>query len=284
MFSPAGDSTSARFAVTHCSWGPEGLTISGASNSSSERKVAVSLLFSRGTRPSAGDVQALADGEAGFSVVFRPRDDADEGKGAMGVPVWLELLASGLSFDLEGLSPGPPAEAPPHRRSIGLDDGDIHALEAVTLVPGPHLAAGTGLLPIVRMLAAVGASLSRLDGVRAVCWHPSRGWSEPSLYREGVSRWVEGGVFPALTLASLTVAADGGMHSEGLALFTGQELRLEPEMVDDPTEAAKLAVRLLDRLVEQGRLAKRETIAAPDGSLLRLEPSANGQFVRICRG
>ena len=42
-------------------------------------------------------------------------------------------------------------------------------------------------------------------------------------------------------------------------------------------------VRLLDHLVDRGRVRGRETIAGPDGTLLRLESSANGQFVRVCR-
>ena len=235
-------------------------------------------------RPSGRDVHSLAKGDGGFSVIFEPGDGvavADDRPG--GAAVWLELLTSGLSFDLSGLAPGAPAEAPPYKRSLGLDKGGFHELDAVTLTPGPHLAGGFGLLPIFRSLAALGGSLALLNGVRAVCWHSSRCWSEPRLYREGVARWAEGGVFPALTLTSLTVTPDGGMHSEGLALFTGQELRLEPEMAGDPAEAAKLAVRLIDHLVERGRVDGRETIAGPDSSPLRLQPSANGQFVRVCR-
>jgi len=260
------------------------LTISGASNSSSEREAAVSLLFARGARPSGRDIRSLAEEETGFSVTFDPGHDVERDSAMGEGPVWLELLASGLSFDLSGLEPGPPAQPPPHRRSMGLDEETLHTLEAVTLSPGPHLAGGSGLLPVVRTLAGLGASLARLNGVRAVCWHPSRCWNAPDLYSEGVARWIEGGVFPALTLASLAVTTDGGMHSEGLALFTGQELRLEPDLVGEPAEAAKLAVRLLDDLVERGRIGKREQIADPAGLPLWLEPSENGRFVRVWRG
>ena len=140
------------------------------------------------------------------------------------------------------------------------------------------------MVPVVRALAWLGAVLGRLDGVVAIAWHPARCWSAPDLYIEGVRRWAEGGVFPGLTLAGLSLSPDRGMHSEGLALFTGQELRLEPEMIEDQAEGAKLAVRLLDFLIERGRVAETATITGPDGSLLRLEPSANGRFVRICRG
>jgi len=283
MHSLLEDSTSRAFAATNCLLGREGLTISGASNSSSEREAAVSLLFARGTRPSGRDVHSLAEAEAGFSVTFDPGEDVARGDATWEARVWLELLASGLSFDLSGLAPGAPRQSPSHRRSLGIDDDGRHLLEAVTLAPGPHLAGGSGLLPVTRTLAALGASLSRLDGVRAVCWHSSRCWIEPGLYRESVARWVEGGVFPALTLTSLAVTADGGMHSEGVALFTGQELRLEPELVGDPASAAKLAVRLIDHLVERGRIAKRETLSDPEGLPLWLEPSPNGRFVRVWR-
>jgi len=260
------------------------LTISGASNSSSERKAAVSLLFERGKRPSGRDVHSLAKGDGGFSVTFDPGEaGAGANDGVEGAPVWLELLESGLSFDLTGLSPGPPAAPPPFRRSLGLEEDEVHTLDALTLSPGPHLAGGSGMVPILRTLAALGGSLAQLDGVRAVSWHSARCWSQPNLYREGVARWIDGGVFPALTLTSLVMTSDGGMHSEGLALFTGQELRLEPELVQDPAAAAKLAVRLIDHLVERGRVVGREAIAGPDNVSLRLEPSANGQFVRVWR-
>jgi hypothetical protein len=134
------------------------------------------------------------------------------------------------------------------------------------------------------MLAWLGAGLAGLRGTEAVAWHSARCWSPPEVYVDGVRRWVEGGVFPGLTLASLSLSPDMGLHSEGLALFTGQELRIEPELVDDRAEAAKLAVRLLDYLIERGRIAAPESIVGPDGAPLRLEPSANGRFVRICRG
>lgn len=244
----------------------------------------MSLLFEQGNRPSGRDVHSLAKRDGGFSVTFDPGEDrAAADKGGEGAPVWLELLESGLSFDLTGLAPGPPAVRPPYRRSLGVEEGEIHALDALTLSPGPHLAGSSGMVPILRTLAALAGSLAQLEGVRAVCWHSSRCWTDPGLYSQGVTRWIEGGVFPALTLTSLVMTTDRGMHSEGLALFTGQELRLEPELVKDPAGAAKLAVRLIDHLIERGRVARRESMAGPDEVSLRLEPSANGQFVRVWR-
>lgn len=210
-------------------------------------------------------------------------DPADSGEVGPEQPQWLELLASGLTFDLSGLAPGPAADVPPHTRSVSLEEDLVHRVEALTLRPGPHLAGGVGMTPVVRTLAWLATVLCRLEGVRAVAWHPAHCWSAPEIYCDSVLRWMEGGVFPGLTLATLSLSPDRGMHSLGLALFTGQELRLEPEVSENRAEAAKLAVRLLDLLIERGRVEAAETIAGPDGKPLRLRPSANGRFVRVCR-
>jgi hypothetical protein len=140
------------------------------------------------------------------------------------------------------------------------------------------------MMPVVRTLAWLGAILAPIAGTEAVAWHSARCWCAPGYFRDGVLRWIEGGAFPSLGLTALAVAPDGGMQSEGLALFTGQELRIEPELAEDKAAAAKTAVRLIDLLVAEGTLAAPQRIAGADGSRLRLEPSANGRFVRVWRG
>ena len=49
----------------------------------------------------------------------------------------------------------------------------------------------------------------------------------------------------------------------------------------DRADAVRLAVRLVNLLVGTGKLADTQRITAPDGGTLRLEPSANGRFVRV---
>ena len=44
---------------------------------------------------------------------------------------------------------------------------------------------------------------------------------------------------------------------------------------------AKLAVRLIHLLVQNGPLQSADRIALPDGGRFRLEPSTNGRFVRV---
>lgn len=247
------------------------------------KKAVVSLLFDRGARPATSDIRAVMAADGEFSISHDPA--AGEITPGPGDERWLELLASGLTFDLTGLAPGPPTPLPEHAHSFALAPGTHgSALEAIRLAPGPHLAGGEAMRPVVRTLAWLAARLCALPGIRAVAWHPARNWCSPRHYAENVLRWTDGGPFPGFSLAALAPMADGGLQSEGLALFTGQELRIEPELAEDRVEGAKLALRLLHLLVEHGRMDRPETIKGSDFNNLRLEPSGNGRFVRVWRG
>lgn len=243
------------------------------------------LLFEPGRRPASQTIQSLAAMRGNFAVSFDPAQQGEgSGDGEEGQGRWLELLANGLTFDLVGLAPGQPTALPPCGHRFGLSDDDSPArLEAVTLRPGPHLAGGARMIPVIRSLAWLAAELADLPGVRVVAWPAGRIWCGPDHFRGAVLRWSEGGVFPGLGLAALAVAADGGMQSEGMALFIGQELRIEPDLVHDRATGAKLGVRLLHWLFEHGPVAEPQIVAGPDGEELRLAPSPNGQFVRVWR-
>jgi hypothetical protein len=212
----------------------------------------------------------------------------DPGEGAAGDAAsghWLELLANGLTFDLVGLAPGAGVDMPPQSHSFGLpEDFQGSRMEAITLQPGPHIAAGGAMVPVVRSLAWLAAQLTGLPDTRAVAWHAARSWCAPAHYRDSVQRWIDGGVFPGLGLAAFVPMPDGGMQTQGLALFTGQELRLEPEVTADRAAGAKIGLRLMHWMVEHGRLTGPESLAGPDGLPLRLEPSENGRYVRVWRG
>lgn len=240
----------------------------------------LSLLFARGQRPGVADIAALAlrraPGGAPGDFVISHRPPLEEG--------WLELLVGGLAFDLAGLLPARPAPTPARRYVFGLDGPELpDDLEAVELVPGVHLAGGAALLPVVRATAAIAASLAQLPGLRAVCWHPADTWTETTLFARMIASWLGGGVFPALGLTSLIRDDDGGVRSDGLAFFTGQELWLEPDAEETPAEAAKLAVRLIHRLVEDGAIHSVSELIAPDGACLDVEPSLDGRLLRIWR-
>ena len=242
-----------------------------------------SLLFMPGNRAGVGQVRALASTDPSFVISLDPQEAA-----APDAPPpperWLELLANGLTYDLEGLSPGTPMPPPPCAYTYGVPPDLVSTpLEAISLRPGPHIAAGGRLLPVVRGLASLAAALAALPDVRAVAWHAARTWSAPDHFRGSVLRWVEGGAFPGLGLTALAPTPEGGLQSEGLVLFTGQELRLAPELAFDRAAGARLALRLLHWLVDNGRLEARAELSGPSGEPLVLEPSENRRFVGVSR-
>ncbi|WAT18248.1 hypothetical protein OZN62_01350 [Aurantiacibacter sp. MUD11] len=224
-------------------------------------------------------MRALAQDDTRFSISLDTSEDDGEESG------WLELLANGMTFDLVGLAPQPAIEVPETVHSFGIGpDRDITQYQALTITPGPHLAAGGAMFPVVRTLATIAAYLSELDGVEAIAWHPARALSDADYFRRSVLRWIEGGAFPGLGLAALVPTSDGGLQSEGLSLFTGQELRLSPDVANDRAEGSKIALRLLNWLVEHGRITESYGFTGPSGETLRLEPVENLGIVEVWRG
>jgi hypothetical protein len=177
-----------------------------------------------------------------------------------------------------------PADPTPCVHAYELGEVQEGGLDALTIRPGPHIAGGHALPVVVRSLAWLAATLSALDGVEAVAWHPARTCNGAEHFRAGVLRWIEGGAFPGLGLSALALAPDGGLQSEGLALFAGQDLRIEPELVQGKADAEAIAIRLIDYIAENGPINASRRLVGPDGQPLRLELSANGRFVRVWRG
>lgn len=246
--------------------------VDARNNSGAADDAILSLIFAAGARPRGETVAdaGRAEGSAGaFSISHQP--DPAEG--------WLELLASGLTFDCQGILPGEATQAPPRGAMLGLDT--IPHGEAIALRPGPHIAAGRGMLPVVRVLAAVGLRLASLPGVRAVCWQPAGSWMEAGYYRRVVGDWLEGGAFPALGLTSLRRESNGAMVSLGLGLLIGQELRFEPERNLSAGAVARISVRLIHELISNGPLTEAKEFAGADGEPLLAVPVLGGEQLRV---
>lgn len=237
----------------------------------------LSLHFEAGKRPSATEIDGIVAARAGFSV---SHDAAWQANGTR----WLELLANGMTFDLSGIAPGKPMKYGMFLHFFDLPpEFDTSHHEAIVLAPGPHLAGGEAMIPVVRSEMWLAAQLCELPGVAAVGWSPARALSSPVHFRKAVSAWLDGGVFPGLGLAALNPTAEGGLESEGLAFFTGQELQLDPDLAQDKAEGAKLALRLMHELVEAGGIEQVEEVTAPDGGTLLLEPVGGGSKVLVRR-
>lgn len=215
-------------------------------------------------------------------------DGADPGRGAClpkGEPLF-ELVVGGLSFDLCG------RECDPDRlRAEGEPRDTIDLLrpyaghQALCLVPGPHVAAAAAALPVMRAMMDLGARIGlAVPGIEHVVWPPAQWSAEPAAFARVIAPWGGGGAFPVPGLVQFRPTLDGSVQSVGLAHFTGQELRIEGGMAADPSYAHRLAARLADMLVHRGRLDEAEQFAGPSGEQLRLEPSANGRYVRARLG
>ncbi len=259
------------------------MTIASAKHSVEDHEFsAVSLLFAPGGRPTVAAIAALARETDRFSISHNPQASADSP--AHGEDIWLELNALGLTFDLTGLAPGQDRHLPEAVHLYGLGEDFAPArFEVVTLAPGPHLLGGGLLLPVVRTLAWLGTLLTQLPQIAAVAWHPARSFSEPVYFRTSVLAWIDGGAFPGLGLTALAPTPAGGLQSEGLSVFTGQELELSPELVPDKAEGSKIALRLLHWMIEHGRVTESQLLTGPSGEALRVELSAGGDVVKVLR-
>ncbi|HUD28294.1 MAG TPA: hypothetical protein VMQ93_05430 [Novosphingobium sp.] len=243
----------------------------------------LALLFAEGERPSPQTIVDVVE-EARRSgllarVSHRPEPDAG----------WLELLASGLTFDLLGLAPAEAAAPVAVYQSFGFE-GDAAAasataaaLEAIELVPSGHIAAGAGLDPVLRIMMGLAANIALHLPVAAVSWRPAQTLMEPRYFSRIVLNWLGGGAFPALGLTALMRAADGSLATRGLAHFTGQEMQLEGREGEAPGETIKLAIRVIDHLVRVGRITETERAGAGPDTLL-FEPSQVGKLVLVWRG
>jgi hypothetical protein len=233
------------------------------------------LLFPRGKRPAIDVVrEAVAQAD-------RTEITYEAAGGEL-----VELLRDGLTYDLVGLAPHPAVEYPAPRHSIGIER-EIAAqdLEAVALQPGVHIAAGAHTMPVTRTLAGLAADLSpRLGALVGIGWPPAGTFIGPESFASTVSAWLGGGAFPALGLTAFAPDADGGLRSDGLAWFTGQEIALEAALCEDRARATRLAIRLVNQLVGRGAMTAPELIAGPDGERLLLEPVADSATVRVRRG
>lgn len=190
-----------------------------------------------------------------------------------------ELVLDGLTFDVVEIAAGQPA--PDYMtRLVELAEAD-----SLVLLPGPHLAPAAHSLPVVRGQWRVAARLcDMMAEVAAVGWAPSRTALPAGAFRQTADAWTSKGVFPPQGLVTFVPALGNACQSRGLAHFTGQELRIEPELAHDRDRAIRLGLRLAETLLHRGPLTEPEQFSDPAGGAVRLEPSPNRRFVRVWRG
>jgi len=237
------------------------------------------LLFAPGERPTSQDIAEALQDRGRESLQARVSFAPDSGED------WVELLASGLTFDLSGLAPAAARRVVRTEHRFGLPpDLDETALDALLLMPGHHLSGAGAMLPVMRVMAGLAARLARCLPVKGVCWHPASSCMEPAYFARMVDAWLAGGAFPALGLTALAFGDDGAVRSVGLDFFIGQELEVPARAGEPRADTIKLAMRVADMLVASGRIEREEVLRGPDGESLRAVPIESGRVVRLTRG
>lgn len=222
-----------------------------------------SLLVDADARPDAVALERLAQTGA-FAVASLAGDGME----------WIELLRDGLTFDLDGLAPGPAAAVPAISNWYGLEPEP--GLAAMTLSVGPHLAGAAHLLPVVRVAASLLGALAALPGVRGIAWLPASNATRRDWFATAADAWEKGGPFPALALSALERDDRGGLNSRGLAFLIGAEFRLTGCADLAPDAAARIAIRLSDWLVAHGVPEVPGEVLLEGGTALWLAPGSDG--------
>lgn len=193
-----------------------------------------------------------------------------------------ELVVDGLTYDLMLVDMRFSSRFPDH--SAALSDEIVNGA-TLLLEPGPHLASIRQSLLVARGQWRAGAWLcGLLHPVAAVTWAPARAHMPGADFAALARGWIDAGTFPANGLVAFQPALGGGLQSSGLAYFTGQEMRLEPELAREGDRAVRLALRLAETLIHRGALHEAEQFSDPGGGTIRIEPSANRKFVRVWPG
>ena len=237
------------------------------------------LLFRPGMRPGSDAISQVV-AQSGCGIVSHDPRQAFSPEGID--DSWLELLVEGLTFDVLGLSPLEGVHWPGLRHDFGIAPDEIAPCEAIVIAPGPHLSGAANAIPVIRtMMGMASTLLEGTDGAVGVVWQPSASAIGKELFGKMIGQWLEGGPFPALGLTGVTMTEDGGLASDGLAFFTGQEIEIDAALSSAQPQATRLAVRLIDHLVNQDKIEHEEMILGPGKTRLRLSPMAGGRILRV---
>lgn len=255
------------------------------------------LLFPSGQRPGRAEIRQFVKANPQVSLTFDPADTPLRVVGESSeeivpqrnldsdgnVSAWVELLGSGLAFDLIGLSEGESCSLPVFSQKFDFDHvADGGGYEAVCLLPGEHLSGGERSLPILRGMMGLSRDLmSYFESAEAILWPPARSLVGRRFFESTITAWLDGGPFPALGLTSFELSDDGALMSFGLEHLIGQELLVDPSLAENPVAGTRLGVRLINQLVLSGAVENADQIIAPDGAKLMLEPMKGGKILRV---
>ena len=255
---------------------------------SSASPAGLSFFFPTGRRPTRDDVTAAVATIDRMWISFDPADmpvgrsdgwsDRKDHRGA-----WLELMMSGMTFDLLGLAPLPGVAVPPARHRIGFrQTALIEQNEVVALVPGPHIADAANTLPVLRAMLDMGCLLARaLGSVSAIGWRPASTLIDVDTFCIMVANWTKGGPFPAHGIVAFSLGEGNRLASEGLRFFIGRELRFDAALSGDAVGATRLGSRIVNALVARDRTSIPTIFETETGETFSLSCAPGGHHIEV---
>ncbi len=235
------------------------------------------LLFAVGQCPDRDAVLRAVHAAEGLAVSI---DGAAAGASA-GEDARLQIVTRGLTFDLQGVvvqdKSGPAYE----RGQTISPAGSDNIYDAIAIAAGPHLSSGATTVPVLKGQVRAAALLGKqLPTLAAYSWSAAGNVVDAKRFSHLSEEWEDGGVFPTEFFVRFRRDLDEGVTSRGLEIFTGQELRIEPDLVDAIPDPVRLAMRIAAQLVPMGKMEEPQDFKTPDGRDLRLQPSRNARYVR----
>lgn len=233
------------------------------------RDLSFVLWFTNASPDAATISQAL--GEFGAAFAAEGRNGTASGK--------LEIVHDG--FCISVATDGPVSAAT--RQAFGLAVDALVDAKAMTLaVAAP---ANDDTLPLAAIRAATRAALAicAVGDCLAVGWNPANSVMGRDYFARVAGDWLAGGSFPALGLASLSVAADGTMGSLGMAPICGQELVIASIQGMSDADRAKIAVRMMDHMAKGGAITRPLTVEVDGFGTFAIKPDTNGEKIYLNR-
>ncbi|WP_147395495.1 hypothetical protein [Altericroceibacterium spongiae] len=234
------------------------------------KEIRGSLYFGKGLRPDFNTVRNL----------FSEKNEVDECH--LTASNKISFVLPGLFLELTGIRPGNMAIVPrPLRMPDKFSEFRFSDVETLSLSM-PFEAKQSRLWSSINLtFAKLLSDFTHLPGVEAVQWHPARSLCLPDIFQRSIESWERGKDFLGQELISAAPMADGGIQTEGLWLFAGQEVRIEPELVEPKRGNSELALHLAQYFAHNGPLTKPMRFKSPLSGYLRAEPSSNGRFIRV---
>lgn len=145
----------------------------------------------------------------------------------------------------------------------------------LTLDFGDHIAGANAVPIIVQTLFSLACQLGTAASATGLWWHPSQIISGFGYFCDAVDDYELGGAFPVLSTISFDFSDDGVVESNGLAWFSGQEIKLAAPAMGK-SEVMRRVVRIVHDIATNGAIASEIIVdgLAP-GEQIRLLPCAD---------